>query len=68
MPLNQPCVWCRKQTSSPRRVCNDCVGIDSYADHQPEDADALTGGRWVIDKVRRIQVWEWYFPPFEEAS
>ena len=51
----QPCESCGTVTRSTRRICLACRTAECYPEPTPEDA--LTGGRWVLDPVRRIQVW-----------
>ena len=51
------CEWCHRECRSPRRVCEQCVGIATYPDHAPRQDDALTGGEWRLDPRRRVLVW-----------
>lgn len=59
----QPCTSCGETTRSPVRICRTCQRANKYP--EPTDADALTGGRWVMDKRRRVLVWEQVVPRIE---
>lgn len=47
--------------------CRSRFGICRACDNPADNTIALTGGRWVIDIRRRVQVWESYFGE-KEAS
>lgn len=49
----RPCPRCKK----PTRRADTCRACVNYY-NEPTEADALTGGQWVIDKRRRVLVWQ----------
>lgn len=55
---HNPCHWCGRITTAVAKVCVECIGVDRSANEKPSHHYALTGGRWVLDPVRRVQVWQ----------
>lgn len=54
-----PCLWCRKPTRSPNRVCGEvCRTTARLADRVPDDTEALPEGDWVLDTTTRVLRWE----------
>lgn len=50
----RPCNICARQTRSQTGTCPACTRVGKV---EPAYHHGLYGGRWVLDPVRRVQVW-----------